>query len=228
MKKWLTENKIFFEIGSTILFGAASIFLAFAANSVSQNQLEIAKIQLEPHIFISEKYLRDEAGVATESFIEVTNAGAPIHGFSVDTKTFYTVTTNSESIWIPVVGYYYATFELDAVIGKLAEVRGRNNNSTFAEVYLQQLSSDHDTKLGYAELGRTTIVRVRYETRQKEIVEEYFVDERRSDESWAKEMFRLQSDHLSMEITELDWPEILEASLKIKDDAPFYVREGGF
>lgn len=179
-------------------------------------------------MFVSEKYLRDEAGGATETFIEITNAGAPIHGFSVDTKTFYTVTTSSESIWIPVVGYYYATFELDAVVGKLAEVRGRNNNSTFAEVYLQHLSSDHDTELGYAELGRTTIVRVRYETRQKEIVEEYFVEERRSDESWVEEMFRLHSNHLSMEITELGWPEILEASLKIKDEAPFYVREGGF
>ncbi|MEP4902172.1 MAG: hypothetical protein ABJX82_10240, partial [Paracoccaceae bacterium] len=137
MKQWLEENKIYFEIGSALVFGVASFIVAVAANKVSQNQLEIAKIQLEPLIFISEKYLKDDAGVAVETILEINNAGAPIYGFSVDTRTFYTVSTGSETIWIPVSGYYDATFELDAVDGKLAEVRGLNNNTAFGEVYSQ-------------------------------------------------------------------------------------------
>ena len=228
MKQWLNENKIYFEIGSTLVFGLASVFVAVAANNVSQNQLEIAKIQLEPLIFVSEKYLTNETGIATETFLEVNNAGAPIYGFSVDTRTFYTVSTNSETVWIPVNGYYYATFELDAVDGELAEVRGENNNSIFWEVYSQQLNSDHDANLGYAEIRRMTITRVSYETREKEGAEEFFVGEERSDDPWVREAFGLHDDYWLLEIGELDWPAVIEATLKIRNDAPNFVRDRGF
>lgn len=228
MKRWLNENKIYFEIGSTFVFGIASVFVAVAANNVSESQLEIAKIQLEPLIFISEKYLQDDTGVATETFLEINNAGAPVYGFSVDTRTFYTVSTSSETIWIPVNGYYYATFELDAVDGKLAEVRGLNNNLAFGGVYSQQLKSDDDANLGYAELGRTTVTRVSYKARNKEVAEEYFSGEKGSDDPWVKNAFRLHRGYWPLEVDNLDWPTIVEATLKIRSDAPHFVRDDGF
>ena len=228
MKQWLNDNKVYFEVGSTLVFGIASVLVAVAANNVSQSQLEIAKIQLEPHIYVSEKYLLDISGVATETFLEINNAGAPIYGFTVDTKTFYTVATNSETFWVPVNGYYYATFKLDAVDGKLAEVRGANNNLIYGEFYRQQLNSDHDANLGYAELGRKTVSRVSYESREKEVEEEYFVGEKRSDDPWVREAFRLHSEFWPLEIKNLDWSATIEATLKVKSDAPNLVKEGGF
>lgn len=98
----------------------------------------------------------------------------------------------------------------------------------FGEVYSQQLNSDQDAKLGYAELGRTTIMRVSYETREKEVTEEYFVGERRSDDPWVKEAFRLHGDYWPLEINNLDWTAIVEATLKTRNDAPNLVRDGGF
>lgn len=228
MKQWLNDNRIYLEIGSALVFGIASIFVAIAANIVSQSQLEIAKIQLEPHIFVSETYLLDEAGIATETILEVHNAGAPIYGLNLNTRTFYTVSTSSGTVWIPVNGYYNASFQLQAVVGKLAEVRGANNNSVYGEVYRQQLHSDDDAILHYAELGRTTITRVSYETRAKEAAEEYFVGESRSDDPWVKEAFRSHRKVWPLEINKLDWPAIIEATQKVRNEAPKLVKDSGF
>lgn len=230
MKKWLTENKVFFEIGSALVFGAASVLVAISANKVAQSQLEIAEIQLQPLIYVSEKYLQDEAGIAVETILEVNNAGAPVYGFSVDTRTFYTVSTNSETIWIPVSGYYIANFELNAVDGKLAEVRGVNNNLAFGKLNLQQADSkDDDEVFGYAELRRVTITRVRYETRMKEDIEEYFVGKDGTDDPWVKDAFLSFYNHQwPIEINKADWPAIVDAALKIKSDTPNFVRHSGF
>lgn len=166
MKQWLTDNKIFFEFISTVLFGLASIALGVASYTVAQSQLKIARIQLEPHITVAEKYLLDEAGIAKETVLEIFNAGAPIYGFFVDNKVFYTVSTNEETFGVPVTGYYYVTFNLDSVTGKLAELRGSNNNMFYGNTYSQQINSDWNEVLGYAEVGRTSITRVVYETRE--------------------------------------------------------------
>ncbi|MCI5095721.1 MAG: hypothetical protein MRY77_05360 [Rhodobacteraceae bacterium] len=228
MKQWLNDNKIYFEIGSTLVFGIASVLVAVAANNVSQNQLEVAKIQLAPLIFVSEKYFRDEAGVATETYLEVKNAGAPIYGFSVATRTFYIVSTSSGEFWVPVNGYYSVIFELDAVEETLAEVRGTNNNFVFSETYLQQLKSDHDPILGYAEFERTTLTRVSYETREKEVAVEFFVGEQRSDDPWIEEAFGLHNDHVPLEVSKLDWPAVVEAALTLRTTSPKLIRYGGF
>jgi hypothetical protein len=229
VKKWLNENKVFFEIGSALTFGIASVIIAISANRVSQSQLEIAEIQLKPLIYISEKYLNDEAGMAVETILEINNAGAPVYEFSVDTRTFYTVSTNSETIWVPVSGYYYGQFELKAVDGKLAEVRGMNNNSVFAQLNLQHVHSKDDENFGYTELRRVTVTRVSYETRRNEDIEEYFVGEDGSDDPWVKEAFLSFYDHnWPIDINKADWPAVVNAALKIKKDTPIFVRNSGF
>jgi hypothetical protein len=110
VRNWLHSNKIYFEIGSSLVFGVASIFVAVAANDVSKRQLEISKIQLEPLIYIGEKYSAGEGGSAANTILEVNNTGAPVYGFSVDAKTFYAVVNASEEIWIPVEGVLLCIF----------------------------------------------------------------------------------------------------------------------
>ncbi|MEP4338180.1 MAG: hypothetical protein ABJ360_17710, partial [Roseobacter sp.] len=108
------------------------------------------------------------------------------------------------------------------------EVRGLNNNTAFGEVYSQHLNSDDDANLGYAKLGRATITRVSYETRRKEAAEEYFIGEEGSDDPWVKNAFHSYGDYWPMEIGKVDWPAIIDTTLKIRNDVPNFVRDGGF
>jgi hypothetical protein len=114
------------------------------------------------------------------------------------------------------------------VVGKLAEVRGKDNNLTFSEVYNQQLTSDTDVRLGCSAIERKTITRFVYETREKKAAEEYFVGEERSDEQWVKDMFSSHQAYRGEDIRTFDWSAVVEAAIKIKADATFLVLEGGF
>ena len=133
-----------------------------------------------------------------------------------------------DTVWIPVTGYYYATFKSAAVTGKLAEVRGTNNNTAFAETYARYLDSSKHGELDHTELLRVTIVRVSYETRSQEKSERYFLGETLSDDLWVKEMFQSHNAYWPLEVNELDWSDIVEAALIIKNEVPSLISGGEF
>lgn len=123
------------------------------------------------------------------------------------------------------MGYYNATFKMDAVSGKLAEVRGVNNNNDFADLYKEHMNLSTFGELGHTELARVTIVQILYETRSREIFEEYFIGETHREEPRVKEMFQSHSVFWALEVSELKWSNIVEAALKIRTDAPVLIRE---
>lgn len=228
MKKWLIKNKIYFEITSAILFGGVSLYIGFTANQVSKSQLQIAKLALSPFISIRESYSIDDAGFATETYIEINNDGAPVHNSSVSSRTFYTIATGHSTVWIPVSGYYDTSYRTAAVSGKLAELRGLRNNTSYHDVYVQHLNLSEDNRLNLTELQRVTIVKVEYETRTRETFEDYFLSGNLNSENWVKFLFDHHSDRWPLERRGLQWKHLEEAYYKILSEDSNLVRDGWF
>lgn len=228
MKKWLINNKIYFEVTSAILFGGVSLYIGFTANQVSKSQLQIAKLALSPFISIRESYSIDDAGFATDTYIEINNDGAPVHNSSVSSRTFYTISTGHSTVWIPINGYYDTSYRTAAVSGKLADLRGHGNNTSYHDVYVQHLNLSKDNRLNLTELQRVTIVKVVYETRTRETFEDYFLSGNLNSEPWVKFLFDHHFDRWPLESQGLQWKQLEEAYYEILNEDSNLVRDSRF
>lgn len=228
MKKWLTNNKIYFETALAILFGGVSLYIGFVANQVSKNQLQIARLELSPFISIRERYSIDDAGFATDTYIEINNDGAPVRNSSVSAHTFYAISTGQNTVWIPINGYYDTSYRMAAVSGKIAEFHGLGNNTSYHDIYVQHLNLSDENRLNLTELQRVTIVKVEYETKTRETFEDYFLSGNLNSEPWVEFLFDHHSDHWPLERRGLQWKQLEEAYYEILNEAPNLVRDGRF
>lgn len=75
-RKWLTRNKVFFEVFSFTFLGVASIFVAYLSWETSEKQVELSKLEQSPIINVSPEVENDSIFV-----INIYNEGKPAFEF---------------------------------------------------------------------------------------------------------------------------------------------------
>jgi len=60
MKNFLIDNKIYFDTVSSILIGVAALMVAYASYTVSEQQLLLAEVSLQPHFHVETSYTFDQ------------------------------------------------------------------------------------------------------------------------------------------------------------------------
>ncbi len=224
-KAWLTDNKIFFEIGAALIFGVASIIFGVASYKVSKNQLAISEIQFQPHLFVNEFYIIDDAsGKAYETKLTINNSGAPLINPVISERTFYVVTQENTSYWVPVNGYYFGQYDSNVPIGEISNMIGNNNNNIYVKLYREFLSESFKKLYGFVNIKRITMVRVNYETQSGNSGIEFFIGERRADNEWIEEVFEAHDKSIPLEIVDLTADVVMDAVNNLKNTNPILVR----
>lgn len=108
-RKWLKDNKIFFEVFSMFFLGVMSIVLTWTSIRISQRQVDIEEHKLIPRIEIDYRFEADISKKSSNSeVINIYNHGGDILDLEIDLFCFLNLLfeskTNEEII--PFKGYF--------------------------------------------------------------------------------------------------------------------------
>jgi len=165
MKDFLKNNKIYFEILSSVMFGGGAILISFAAYNLSKEQVEISKISNRPHFYIEVALRKDpDTKFYNDSEQYIYNSGAPVHNLSIDSNEFIEVEffgNNPRKEILPISGYYFGQFRNHSPVGLLTTFKGPGNNAAMSALDFASLeyTKSHDE---YFELHLKVLVSISY------------------------------------------------------------------
>ena len=170
---------MYIELLSSVLIGVAAVMVAYASYTVSEQQLLLAEISLEPHFHVETTYIFDpKMERYVESELYVFNSGAPINNSDFSVKSFLVVEHESNAgrreTHIPIIGYYPAQFNHQAPLGKLVTFKGHLNNENFNRLYREFLDEETKKKYGFVDINLEHITTVDYRNRKGVAGKAYF------------------------------------------------------
>lgn len=106
-RKWLTKNKVFFEIFTSVGLGITAIWVSYAAYSVSKLQVDLAAAQVAPQFRIGAEVFDDpSANESRGRVVNVYNDGFPITEFRASSRSLLQISTvkgrQIRTIFIPI------------------------------------------------------------------------------------------------------------------------------
>lgn len=176
---WLKQNKIFFEIFSSVLISGTALFVSIAAYNVNKQQLLTSELAALPHISVEKRLIRDEmSGKFDHDELVVSNYGSPIYNTNIKVRTFLKVKTydlKSKEFFIPIIHYYHAQYTSGEPTGVLSTFKLAGNNATFGRLYDEALTEARE-KGHFIEVEIARIVTVQFNDRLNRPNTEYFFD----------------------------------------------------
>lgn len=121
---------IIFKKITPVLVSVAALIVAYYSYVISENQLFVSTIGVEPHFYVDDVPLYDEKAQSwNEHELKIFNVGAPVANIRTTVNSFYLVDDLKEKgkKWIPIIGYYYASFRTGEPTGKITTHKGYNN-----------------------------------------------------------------------------------------------------
>ncbi len=109
----LSKVKEFFKEWMPLIVSIAALYVSYNSYKVSENQLSVSRVSVEPHFYVDEIPLIDEkTGSVYERELKVFNIGSPVANIKTTVRTFYEVDDFGQigKKLIPLNGYYYASF----------------------------------------------------------------------------------------------------------------------
>lgn len=141
MKKWLTDNEIYFKTAAYLVLPAVAIVIALQANDISQNQAlimreqaEILKQQQLPEIYATIELVFDpKLNKFTTDTMSICNIGEPLFDLQVYPAVFFRIEYGKkgdalDTGLIPIVDYYLEDIRADTPTGKVATLRSEQNH----------------------------------------------------------------------------------------------------
>lgn len=194
MKKFLENNKIYFEMTSSIMFGAAALFISLAAYHLSKEQLEVSKISSKPHFYIEEVLIKDpKTKKYNDAELYIKNAGVAAYNINVKTYEFIEVQyfdKEKEDKKILISGYYSAQLSKHSPVGLVSTLIGPGNNEAMAK--LDSSSLDYIQKNDdYFEFKLVSLVVISYLDKFNEKKTEYFLNRSQVDRSEIDKLIRI-------------------------------------
>ncbi len=113
----LSKVKEFFKEWMPLIVSIAALYVSYNSYKVSENQLSVSRVSVEPHFYVDEIPLIDEkTGSVYERELKVFNIGSPVANIKTTVRTFYEVDDFGQigKKLIPLNGYYYASFPIAA------------------------------------------------------------------------------------------------------------------
>jgi hypothetical protein len=223
MKEWLTKNKIYFELLSSVLFGAAALLVAYASYNVSSLQLEVAEQTLEPHFYIEESVLFNPATKYYEkSELYIFNAGSPVGNLSFQVMSFLIVdrevNSQNQTVYIPVNGYYFASFNHQTPVGKLVTYRGHLNNKHYGELHAKLLDGKTKKKYGFINLNLKHLVKVSFRDHNKKEQQIYFEDKKIVPKEKINSLLKIHKKIFAIDIENLTVDALMKRATEVANN----------
>lgn len=131
IRKWLENNRIFFELIVALSLTSMSIIVSINANQIAEYQNELIKQENQP-IFVfnltrtvNPNYT-DNGSLDKGERIDINNIGKPAYNFTAEEYIFFDIRLYNKSdnysekkAYVPVTNYYLYSVETDPAIGLL-------------------------------------------------------------------------------------------------------------
>lgn len=181
MKTWLEKNRVYFETIAPVLISIAALFVSVSSFILTNQQLNLAKVEHQPNFYLKESYLFDsEKGFANETELRIINSGAEVSNFNKKVISFLELEFYADKgrhiSHIPVYGYYDTTFKETEPKGEIALIKGHMNNSIFNDLYKKTSTQEFRKKYGNVFIRMKHAVHISYINKLGENREEYFVN----------------------------------------------------
>ena len=149
MKKWLTENKIYFETAAAPLLGVMAVLVSISQVLLSWKQTELAEAQLivaeqsiSPSIHAFVVQVRNpETGRFSEEELRVYNLGAPALAADISNAVWLRVKLYPEDTGkniieaeLPMRGYFSATEVTQDPEGLMFTLKGHRNSKKLIDL----------------------------------------------------------------------------------------------
>ena len=174
-KFWLTNNRIYFEVVSLIIFGLASIIVATLSWRSGQRQVEISELQQRPIIHLK-KDLVDSVPV-----LNIYNVGQPAFNVSAapfnvsELRIIYYFNKNDSpaTFLFSLDGYYNYLSITENIDGKIASIVLNQEAFEEAKLLKTKISNIQDQPGFY--MFNYDIVSIGYEDIEGRYYEKYFL-----------------------------------------------------
>jgi hypothetical protein len=188
MKKWLKQNKIYFETVAASLLGVMAIlvsgsqvFVALKQQVLTEAQLTVAKQSISPKIHATVVQVRDsETGRYSEEVLRVYNLGGPALAAEESNAVWLRVKLYPEDksreiieVELAISGYFSATEVTQNPEGLMFTSMGYHNNQKLVDfnVEFTQYAKLHGY---YAEISLSRFLKISYRNGFGEIHTDYF------------------------------------------------------
>lgn len=122
-RKWLENNKVFFEVFSYVFLGIASLLVGYFSYVSSKSQLEILKLEHSPLISIKREFKGDS------EFLKLHNVGYHLFEPKVNYFTYFIIKDyknseikNETDFYFRIDDYFGFSYETDNTIGNIASI----------------------------------------------------------------------------------------------------------
>jgi hypothetical protein len=169
MKKFLTKNKIYFEIFSMIFLGVMALIVSFTQLRTSSLEYELHRAEKMPLFKIDYKLAKiDSTEFYDTEFLQVSNEGGIIKKFECKFNVFYEFTIqpwdnmkHSRTIYVPAWDFYGLTLRSGKLTGELMTAYSRGNNYYISEAERYCNKFLEKTKK-FVSVRRTTVLKIDY------------------------------------------------------------------
>lgn len=214
IKKWLSDNKIYFELTSSILFGAAAVLVAYASYTVSKQQLLLSEATVKPHFYV-ETALSYNSEIKRYDEIELSifNAGGPVSNLGIDLKSFLsinfpvergTVGGKRSTIILPLTGYYVGQAIHQTPVGKLVTYIGHQNNENYMQLKKIIHTKKNHEKYGYVNINLQHIIQIDYLDRSEKSDTVFFLNKTIVSEERVKKLLNTAKSEMAIDIEKTD------------------------
>lgn len=149
IRKWLENNRIFFEIIVALSLTSMSIIVSINANQIAGYQNELIKEENQP-IFVFNLTRNDNGSLDVGERIDISNIGRPAYNFKAEPYIFFDIHLYNESdynsekkAYVPVTSYYGYSVETGSPVELLLSfnkyyfrpINGTNYTGNYAVFY---------------------------------------------------------------------------------------------
>jgi len=187
MKKFLGENKIYFEtLGTTIpslIAVGVALFALFQSNSAieaTHQQTKLSEKQNRPYLTVNIDPKLDKDYRVVDSHVEVKNYGQTARNLKMTVYEFLDIERDlvGKGVWndlYPIRGYYQFQFLTGEPTGTIAKLYPNGNYEKMGNLYKEALKTDPSTKQGSLAPFFKSLVSIEYETTSDRKVTDYFI-----------------------------------------------------
>jgi hypothetical protein len=183
IRRWLTDNRIYFETLAALSLVAMAAFVIVQAKRIADIQERAARAQGRPAFAVAYRVLTDDAAPSRQrDELLIVNAGGPAPGLSHELATLFRVVLGPpgfpKTAYIPVLGYYCSA-QVTAEVAGPPFTYGACDDAEPNAVRAARLSrgfadlAERNNLAGVAEIVR--FARVSYEDALGGLRSEYFL-----------------------------------------------------
>jgi len=219
MKRFLEQNKIYFEIFASLLFGSAALFVSLASYHISNQQLALNSQAQQPHFSVQTTYVHnDGTGKDDDTQLYVSSSSGFAYNLHCQVYSFLDIGLFSggkrKDSLVPLIGYYPVSQHTGSSVGTLFVFRGNANNAHLLGLVDSLKKEQLPPGETLAEAKLLNLVVIDYLDVTNIGHKAYFLDGEATQEDKATDYLKAYGAMLPLDIGKISAKEVLDAAGK--------------